>query len=808
MSVLRLVRQAARALARRPAFLVVAVISLAIGIGAPAAMFAATRVLLLQPLPYPDADRLVALHTTAADGSLRPVSMLEIEDWNARSRTLEGIAGFRRRSFGLSTADGGVQVVQSAMITAGLFRLLGTPPALGREFTPEEVAGDKPLVLLSDRLWRDRFHARPDILGAVVRLNDAPRTVVGVAPPGPDFVVDGHVPDLWIPLSRRDYGQSRGTRSLEAIGRRAAGATAEQTTSELDAVGESLARDHPETNRGVGLVAIDLHEARTAGNRRPLLLLLLAAGLLLSIACTNVAGLQLERGAADRLEVAVHRALGAGSGDLTLRFLSEGILLALVGAAAGLLVAEGLLQLLPTLLPLLGGSAAVPAHVWEEIRDTGQLLGFTLPVLAGVAIVFALVPLVEVHRRDLRRLLSGRVDPAASSSRFRAGLLVAQVAVSVVLLLGAGLLLRSFVQLTRLDPGFRTEQLVRFGIGLPEARYDERGIAGFHRQLTDRLGELPGVEGAAVAFRVPLTGVARTGWQFEGEARERRDWNRAGIHIASPGYTDLLSIPRIAGRDFRSGDDADAPRVVQVSRSWVRIHSAGEDPLGRRLELSWRGQLNPPGTLWEIVGVVGDVHQSSLEEAPAPGIYLPMAQFPAEGANFILRTSRRDHDLQQEIRAAVADLDPGLEQVALEPLSAVVRRSLGSRRLSLTLAVAFAAAALALTLVGVYGLVAAGVTRRRRELAIRGALGATNLTLLRIAIGQGVGLCVAGLLVGVGLFAVTGRSLAGLLYGVQPLDPWTIAGAGATLLAVGALASGLPAIRAGRASLAERLRHE
>jgi putative ABC transport system permease protein len=795
------VRHALRALLGSPGFTIPALLTLALGLGANTAMFSATSGLLLKALPYPDPDRLVALYETRADQSRQPVSLLDLLDWRSQSQAFSGIAGYRPRSFGLGSGGGNVTVVQAGMVTADFLPILGAMPILGRSFTGPEEIGESAVVVIGHRLWRERFGGAGDVLGRRILLNGVPRTILGVMPAGFEFPMDGKVPDLYLPLSRKDYGTDRETRSLGAIGRLKPGVTVERARTELQGIAARLARAYPGSNAKAGADVATLDEALRGRNRRPLLLLTGAGILLLVIACVNVANLLMARFFTRIHRVAIRTALGAGFGDLTRQFLAEGLVLSLLGAALGFLTAGAWLRLLPRVLPLAGGNGLPAGLKADPLHLGGSALLIALGLAAATALLFTLIPSLLARRSDLQKVLREGGTSITSHHRLSSSLVVGQVALSVMLLLAAGLLLRSFFAILAADPGFQSTGVLRFGIGLPDQRYgsDLKTLA-FHDALLDRLARLSGVEAVGAVARLPLSGEGFSStFVLEGAlpvTRERRP--SAALNVASPGYFTALRIPLLAGRGFARQDGPGAPRVALVNQAFAQAHSHGRSALGRRLQVSWTSDTNPAGTWWEIVGVVGDVRQRTLAEGGRPEIYLPLSQYPLDGGSYVLRTARRDPALAAAVRAAVAALDPQLERIEPRPFADTVRDSLTDRRLALLLAGLFAGIALLLTAVGLYGVIAYSMAQRRREMALRLALGAQVWQVARLVLGQGLRLTALGTALGLAGFYALGRWIESQLYGVAATDPLTAIGVALLLALISLAACAAPSLRASR----------
>lgn len=793
--------QAFRILLRSPTLTLTAVITLALGLGANAAMFAATWALLLSPLPYPGAERLVSLHGTRPDRGPQQVSLLDFLDWREAGRSsFAGMAAYRPRSFGLGTGrEPAPEVVQVGMTTAGLFETLGVPPAEGRSFTEKEEVDEAPVIVLSHRLWR-RLGGDPGLVGGKVFLNEEPRTVLGVLPEGFEIPMQGVLPEAYIPLSRADYGASRGARSLEAVARLADGVSPEAARSALAATAARLAEAYPDSNAKLGADLKSLHEALRGENRRPLLLLTGAGLLLFLIACTNVVNLLLAHFLARSRATAIRAALGARTGQIARHFTAQGVVLTLLGAVAGLVTARLCLAVLPLVLPLLGGAAPPVALESSPLRLDGVVLLFTLGLALLVAALLGLVSASLARRADLQTVLQSDDARSGSRSRLRGALVVGQIAASTMLLLTAGLLLRSFLALLAANPGFETAGILKFGLGLPESRYGtEEKMMAFHRDLLRRLSEIPGVEAAGAIAGLPLGGQEfRTSFQPAGAGIPKADRPGAVLAVASDGYFRALAIPRIKGRGFRPADTPSSPPVLLVNRAFERTHFPREGAVGQRIEIGWASGAFPAGTAWEIVGVVGDTRQGSLEEEVQPGIYLPMSQFPVDGCSYTVRAARTDAGLAQAIRDAVRAQDGQLESVEVQPLSQVVRESLGDRRLLFLLTALFSGVALLLTAVGIYGVTAWTALQRDREMALRLTLGAQARQVASLVLGQGLGLAVRGLLLGVLGFFLLQDLVASQLYAVRPLDPLTLGAVALLLCGTTLAAAAVPSFRVSR----------
>jgi putative ABC transport system permease protein len=793
-----------RTLRRSPGFTISAILTLALGVGANTGAFSALHSLLLKPLPYPDPDRLVSLYETTADRKPRDVAEANLFDWSKRSTLFDSMGAFRPRSFGLTLGNtDAVTVIQTGMATAGFLPAVGVAPSLGRVFTAEEEAADTHVLVLTDRLWRAQFSGDPAVIGRKVFLNEDPFIVIGVMPPGFEFAMDGVVPQAFLPLSRRDYCCTR-TGSLSAVGRLKPGVSPDSARAELEAIAAQLTAEYPASNRGRSAGLRPLSDAMTGTRREPLLLLMGAAILLLLIACANVAGLIVARSFARGHEMAIRASLGGGPWQIARPFLAEAVVLAGAGAFAGLLMSRLVLDAIPRFIGDTGQAG--------QLQLDRTAFAFALALAGTLALLLGAAPLLVIRRMDVRGLM-GSVKNSIGGSRgcSRAILVVAQVAFSAALLLGAGLLMRSFLHVLATSPGFETAHALRFGIGLPEKRYDtDVKLVDFHHRLLDRLGALPGIASAGAVAHFPLRGGAPGPggtFQIAGSNIPAPQRPHAWTNVASPGYFTAMGIPLLAGRDFSWRDDRPGRhRVAIVNQSFARAYLAGRQPLGTVLDIRWVSDLNPPGSTWEIVGIAGDTRQSNLDRESVPEVFLSMTQVGCDGAGYVVRTGRDDPGLAHAVAASVVREDPRLERVNVLPMQVLIDRSLGSRTAALQLVGVFAALALLLTVVGVYGIVAFRAAERSREMAIRMALGATAAHVQRLVLGHALRLSLAGVAVGFAAFIFAGPLLQNQLYGVALTDPLSIAGVAISILGIALFAAAIPSRRAAAKSPMSLLR--
>jgi len=793
-----------RGLLRARAFTASAVLALALGIGANTGAFSALRTLLWKPLPYPAPERLVSLYETAVDAKPRGVAVANLLDWRRRTTLFDAMAAWQPRSFGLTLRDGGpVNVIQTGMVMAGFFQVTGVPPARGRVFREDEEIAEARVLVLTDRLWRQAFGAA-DAIGREVFLNEEPFTVIGVMPAGFEYPMDRVLPDAFLPLSRRDYCCGR-LGSQDAAARLKPGVSIEAARAELASVAAGLAREYPATNAGRSTGVRPLAEALGGGRREPLFLLGAASLALLLIACANAAGLVLARCLGRTHEIAIRASMGAGLAGCLAPFLVEAAAIAAAGGAAGLVAAQLVLRMVPALAP--GAAQAGP------LRLDGAAFGFAFLLALGMALLLAGAPAVLLRRANFAALLKlgGRAHSRAGHARLRSALVVAEVALGVTLLLGAGVLLRSLLRLAQVSPGFETAHALRFGIGLPEKRYSsEEKLIAFHRDLTAQLAALPGVRSVGAVGRLPLRGGAigpGGSFQIAGSNLPIPQRPRAWIDTASPGYFEAMGIPLVEGRGFSWRDDRPgAQRVAVVNQSFARAYLRTRPRLGTLLDLRWISELNPAGSQWEIVGVVGDTRQANMDREPIPEVFLSWSQIGADGGSYVVRAGAGVAGLPQAIAAAVARADPRLERISVTPLELVIEGNLAGRRAAIRMVGAFGALALLLAAVGVYGIVAFRAAERSREMAIRMALGATPREVRSLVLGHGLRLAAAGAAMGLAAFVPASRLLESQVYGVSAADPLAMAAAALLVMAAALATSLVPARRAAAAAPMDLLR--
>jgi len=795
-SLLQDLRYAVRTLVERPGFAVVAALTIALGVGGTTAMFGVVDAVLLRPLPYAEPDRLVMLWTRTPGAPQAAASWPEFVDWREQNHSFEDMAAWRGQSVNL-TGGAEPERVIGAFVSDRFFPLLGAHAVLGRTFTAEETdpASARPVVVLGHGLWRRRFGSDRGILGRSLILNGQSHTVVGVL--GPDFDA-GNAPangwfmgtDVFLPVSYfpNKKGLVRGETEILVIGRLRPDVSLTQARTDMAVVARRLEQAYPDTHAGRSVEIVPLHD-QIVGSYRPALLVLLGAvGLVLLIACANVASLLLARAGRRRRELAVRAALGAGRRRLLRQLLTESALLALLGGVLGLVAGHWGLALLLSVAP----AGVVPASVGLD----GRVMAFALVLTAATGLCFGLVPALHASRADLDSVLkeAGRGGSGAAGHRFRDALVVAEVTFSLVLLVGAGLLLRSAVALQRAEIGFRPDHVLTAEFRLPPSKYQEpRAIAAFFRRTLERLRAVPGIESAALVRAVPFSGNGGS-MTYEVEGQPEPSPGRepvAQLNIVSPDYFRTMGIPQVAGRDFDEHDTADVPVVAVVNRTMARQLWPDVDPLGRRVRLREAGWVT-------VIGVVGDVRHSGPSEPPQPQIYTTHEQDARIFACIVARTAGDPMAMAAPMRAALWSVDkdqPVWKVRAMEDLVTGSREA--ARAVSLLVGV-FAAMALALAGVGIYGVMAYSVSQRTREIGIRMALGAASDRVLRLVVGRALALTGIAIVIGAAGATALARLLGTLLFGVGPTDPATFAAAAVTLAVVGVLAAYLPARRAAR----------
>ncbi len=791
---------AVRRLRRAPGFTLAAVATLSLAIGANAALFALVDAVVLRPFPYPEPDRLVAIveRTGSGRSSIAPANIADY-----RVPAFESLAAWHFGEKDLS--DGGrPETLFTHEVTHDFFSVLGVGPVLGRPFLPEEDReGGPKVVILSDGLWRSRFAADPAILGREVRLDRVPHRVVGVLPPdfNPPAGMAGRPISLYLPAQfPAELLSNRGDHETNLVARLSRGATLEAARASIHAVSERLGRDFPETNREVRADVVALDHDVTRAVRGSLLLLWGCVAAVLAIACLNVANLQVVRALSRQREMAITRALGASRGRLVTGLVVESLLLALVGGALGIVLAQSLLTGLVALAP-----AGTPRLSMAAID--GRVLGFSLLLTLLSGVLFGLVPALTATRTPFALLQSGaREHSSRAVLRWRAALVAGQVGIALVLLLTATLVVRSMIRLNGVALGFETERVVAARVKLPPLRYPDgpRRLA-FFEELEQRLAARPGVESVAFANALPLRGGWGTGIEVEGRLSTDPRGDDADAQAVSPGYFRTLGIPHLAGRGLEPRDREGAPYVALVNEEFARRYSPGESALGKRFR---RGSKAP----WiEIVGVVGSLRRDGPDAAPAPQIYLPAAQtgtYPVRLADVAVRGTGGPATLAALVQAEVEAIDPEQPVSRVMSLDEALSRDVAQRRFGLALLTGFALTALLLTLVGIYGVAAYAVGQRTPELGERMALGASSPRILGLVVRSVLAQVLGGVAIGLPFAFFAARALGGLLYEIAPTDPVSFALVPLLLLGAGLAAALGPARRATRVDPVAALRWE
>ena len=801
-TLLKDIRFGIRNLLKNPTFAITALLTLAIGIGANTTIFSFVNGILLRPLPYADSDRLVVINETALKRGIpsMSISFPNFLDWRAQNHVFEDIAAYGLSSTFYLTGAGEPERVRGKAVSQGTFEILRVAPILGRTFIPEE---DRPkddgVVILGHDLWQRRFAGNSQIVGQNVILNSRSRTVVGVMPPGFKFPEDA---ELWVPLGLDTTMFTRTDHGLSCIARLKEGVGLNQAQAEMEVIARRIEEQNPVTNEGLGIAITGLHEVLTGDYRKALLILLGVVGFVLLVASVNVANLMLARTSARQKEFAVRAALGASRWRIIRQTLTESLLISLLGAGLGLLLAIWGVKLILALIP-------VTLPFWMNFNLDLRVLAFTSAVSLLTALVFGTMPAILGTRVDLNHTLKegGRSANASVRHRTRGLLVITEVALALMVLVGAGLMIQSFFRLRHVGAGFSEKDVLTFSVILPQAKYKEpTQRSDFFRQLLARVSALPGVDAAAGTTNVPLKGG---GWgrSLTVEGFPVLSVGQAPMiqhTVTTPGYFQSMGIPVVAGRDFNEWDVKDAEKVTIIDERLAREYWPNESPVGKRIRFGPPEDNEP----WhKVIGVVGVVRHQRLDADTRKSVYLPHLQVPANGLALVVR-AKNPTSLAGALRGQVREMDPDLPVNELMLMEEVVSQSIWQSRLYAILFSVFAGVAVLLAAIGIYGVMSYTVTQRTQEIGIRMALGAQMKDVLQLIVKSGLALSLIGVALGVaGAFALT-RLLQTLLFGVTPTDAFTFVAVSLILLFVALLACYIPARRATKVDPLVALRYE
>ncbi|HEX4682214.1 MAG TPA: ABC transporter permease, partial [Gemmatimonadaceae bacterium] len=794
------IRYAARKLIRTPGFTMVAIATLALAIGATTAVYSIVDGVLLKPLPFGAPQRLVRLESTDRDGKPFPLSPADYLDFRDQATSFAAVAQFNTGFANFASSGGDPVRLDRLMVGPNFFSVLGLAPLRGRFFASNEGApGVADVVVISENLWRSRFAQNPNIVGQSITLDERPTTIIGIAPSTATYpqATDIFTPRVYQPSANPD---ARGMHQFFAVARLKDGVTVARAREEVRTIARRLGQQYPEMDSGFTANVVPLQEQLVGDLRRTLFAILGAVAFVLLIACANVANLLLVRASSRSAEMAVRTALGAGTARIVRQLVTESLLLTAAGAAVGVALATWVVNAIkgfgPRLLPRL-----------QDVAVNGRVLGVTALVAVGTGLIFGIVPAVYTARPDIAAMLreSVRGSSRGGVHRMRNALVVAEMALAVVLLVGAGLLIRSFVTLMHVDLGFRTENVVTFDLPQPPAKYaTDHARVALVNDVMARIGALPGTQSVGVTAGRPLARMMMlTNFDVVGEPpKDPMHRTIVEVHAASPAFFEAMGIAVRSGRLYAESENRrDARPVVVVNQEFAKRYFPGRNPVGKGIILgvSYNEPLSPgdtSGVGGEIVGVVSDVKQRGLSQDAFPSVYVPYNALPSGMTSVVVRTHAPSATVEPAIRALIAQIDTRLPVVGMNTMSAVVADSVAQPRFYMTLLTAFAVIALVLAAIGIYGVISYSVAQRARELGIRIALGASRRRVLRLVIGEGIALTVVG--VGIGLaaaFALT-RVIRSMLFGIAAVDGLTFAAVAMSLIAVALLASWLPARRA------------
>jgi predicted permease len=801
-------RFALRQLRRNRGFSLTAILTLAIGIGATTAIFSIFYAVLLRPLPYPQPDRLVTLTPLVSlpngGGTVtNEVSYPDFRDWRDQAHSFDSIASFHAGTMILNPAgDNAARNLQIGVASSDFFPVLRIAPMIGRNFLREEERAGNRVVILSHELWVSGFHSSPSVIGTSIKLSDELYTVVGVLPDESSFVFVAPSPiELWTTAAIDSVGKNpsteqRGWHQVNVIARLKPGTTLAQAKSEMDSINHSLSLRYPDSNANDAGVRLTPALDDLVGDIKPALrLLLISVSALLLIACANVAGLLLARGSSRQTELAVRAALGAGRGRIALDLLYESVLLSLLGGLGGIFVAivtlKGMLRFLPKNLPRL-----------SDITVNLQVLLFALLISMLTGIVFGLLPAWRLAGLDPALAMRDGTRTSTAGRRqhrLHSALVIAETALGLILLVGAGLLIRSFLHIIAIDPGFNPDHILTLRVGLSDKTYPGDKSPQFFDQLMARLDALPGAKSATAAFPMPFSGGGMNlDFSIENHPTKASEEPDALADVVQPGYFETLQIPLHSGRSFTPQDNRDtAPAVAVINEALARKFFPNEDPVGKRIRTAFDETEDGKSGKWRtIVGVVGNAKRRKITEDAAPEYYVPFGQAPVTIPYLALRVTGDPVSYAHAVSSVVAGLDPQIPVYRLSTMEEGLANASSQSRFQTLLLTAFAAMALLLAAIGLYAVLSYMVSQRTHEIGLRMALGAQRTSVLKLILNRGMALALIGVALGIGVSALLTRFLGSLLYGVKPLDPVTFICVSGVLLAVSAIASVIPASRA------------
>lgn len=806
------IRYGIRMLLKAPSLSIVATIALALGIGANTAIFSVVNAVLLRPLPFANSDQLMMVwESDPTRGQVRgSASYPNFADWREQNHVFEHMSSYYNNDF-ILTGRGESTRLQGAVVNADLFPLLGVAPAIGRGFLPDE---DKPgaggrVVLLSQALFQKRFNSDPSVVNQSIVLNGKNHTIVGVMPESFQFPIQNEPVELWTTVAMDMEGKDpitseRGAHYMNVIGRLKPGVSKEQAQAEMTAISSRLEQQYPDKNLHKTTTIEPTLEALVGSIRPALLILLGAVACVLLIACANVANLLLARAMMRHKEMAIRSALGASRMRVVRQLLTESLLLSLTGGALGLVLAVWWSDLLIAL-----GKQNIPRAL--QVGLDWRVLGFTLLVSVLTGVVFGLVPALHSSKTELTESLKegGRSSSdGVRRNRIRGTLVVSELAIAVVLLVGSGLLIQSLWRLRQVSPGFDSQNLLTFVVGIPEVKYPTEKQAQFYHDLVARIESLPGVTSASSVVPLPLSGdLYRISFETEGRPVAKGERPSADFFAVEEDYFKTLGVSMLKGRDFNTHDGAKDPPVIIVNQAFAQKYFPNEDPVGKRIRPGISTTVTEP-VMREIVGVVSDVRNRNLSSELRPGYFLPMSQIPFNQMAVIVRTTNDPHSLITAVQNEVHSMDPEVPVFNVKTMDEYISATVAAPRFNTTLLVIFAAVALVLTIVGLYGVMSYSVAQRTNEIGIRMALGARVTDVLSLVFKQGLTLVLIGEAIGLaGAFALT-RLIRGMLFGVAPNDFMTFAAVALMLAAVALLATLIPARRAARVNPLVALRYE